>query len=621
MKKWIFILTTICLIPAVVFTQFVPSVYSNLLMDDDGQVHFNNKGEKLPASEKVPNYSYSKLAQQPTGTDSGVFFDFRDTSFYGKIYFGLIKYDGIKYPQPVFFKRYASIRQGKAHIDILKNLQGKYDFIDWQETGRVQMGYRVVNDQGEMLYEGKVNMLGKGPFKTDVTLIEGPSINRLHPDRVTIAFKTSKPVKAAILVNNQVWEDKEETNQHEILIEGLEPNTQYNYDISYGAWMESYSFRTVPPKGSRLPFTFAYTSDSREGQGGGERAFYGTNAYMMKKMTALAAFKEAAFFQFTGDLINGYRISPDQEQLEYSNWKAAVANYWKYRPIYVGMGNHEALMMGFEGGASVDRFPFETESAEALFSVNIVSPLNGPESEDGASYDPNPDKIDFPSYKENVFYYIYDNVAMVVMNSNYWYAPSTETIPLHSGNLHGYIMDQQLEWLRETMTMLEADEDIDHVFVTMHTPAFPNGGHAKDDMWYHGDNSHRAYVNGQPMEKGIIERRDELLEIVINQSPKCIAMLHGDEHNYSRLLLNETTPIYPDDWDKKRITIKRPFWQITNGAAGAPYYSQEVLPWSDYVQIFSTLNALMLVHVDGAQVELEVINPDTFEEIERLKLR
>jgi len=32
-----------------------------------------------------------------------------------------------------------------------------------------------------------------------------------------------------------------------------------------------------------LPFTFAYTSDSRAGSGGGERNIYGVNAYIMKK--------------------------------------------------------------------------------------------------------------------------------------------------------------------------------------------------------------------------------------------------------------------------------------------------------------------------------------------------
>ena len=599
----------------------VPRVYSNMAMTGDGKVYFFKDGEKIPESDKFSKFTHKKMCADPIGTETGIRFDFQDTTFNGLIYYGLIKHEGIKYPQAVFFKRNAAIKKGKAKINIKKTFRGKYDFIGWEESGKIRLGYRVVNEDGTMLYDGVVNLLGTGPFKTDICISEGPFINKVNPDKVTINFWTNKAVKAEIVVEGRPYADEKEGLYHEIEIDGLQPSKKYEYTVNYGPWSESYHFTTAPEKGSRKAFTFAYTSDSREGQGGGERALYGSNAYMMKKMVALAAHRDAAFFQFTGDMINGYRVNIDQQQLEYTNWKNSVANYWKYAPIYVGMGNHEALMTGFEGRISVDRFPFETESAEALFNKNFCNPLNGPDSEDGAIYDPHPKEVDFPSYKENVFYYVYDNVAMIVLNSDYWYAPSTKTIPLHSGNLHGYIMDQQLDWYSKTIDLLEKDEDIDHVFVTLHTPAFPNGGHAKDDMWYHGDNSHRAYVGGKALEKGIIERRDEFLDISINKSSKCLAILHGDEHNYSRLLINDKTPIYPDNWDKERLDISRPLWQITNGAAGAPYYSQEELPWSDFVEIFSTLNALMLVHVDGKTVEIEVINPDTFEEIERLYLR
>ena len=153
------------------------------------------------------------------------------------------------------------------------------------------------------------------------------------------------------------------------------------------------------------------------------------------------------------------------------------------------MGNHEALVRAFVDAESdlrisVDRFPFDTESAEAVFAESFVNPRNGPISEDGSKYDPNPEKTDFPSYQENVFYYTYGNVAVIVLNSNYFYAPSTASLRISSGGMHGYIMDQQLEWLDQTLQMLERDRKVQHIFVTQHTPCFPNGGHVRDDMWY-----------------------------------------------------------------------------------------------------------------------------------------
>ena len=123
------------------------------------------------------------------------------------------------------------------------------------------------------------------------------------------------------------------------------------------------------------------------------------------------------------------------------------------------MGNHEALVSIFHDGSSfgvqVDKFPFNTKSAEKIFADNFVNPKNGPESEDGSVYDPKPNQMDFPSYSENVYFYTYDNVAMVVLNSNYWYAPSTYEIPKTGGNPHGYIMDNQLQWLSKTIEQFD----------------------------------------------------------------------------------------------------------------------------------------------------------------------
>jgi len=399
-----------------------------------------------------------------------------------------------------------------------------------------------------------------------------------------------------------------------------------------GLQQESYSFRTAPVPGSRAPFSFAYASDSRSNIPSGERNIGGTNAYMMKRIMALVAYRGAAFFQFTGDQIDGYRNNLATQRVEYANWKRAVLPWASRVPVIAGMGNHEALLRVFEDGSryglSCDRFPFATESAEALFAEQFVNPTNGPESEDGAAYDPSADTVDFPSYKENVFFYRYGNVAMVVLNSNYWYAPSVQHANcLVGGNPHGYLMDNQLKWLRETLATLEKDEGVDHIFVTHHTPAFPNGGHVADDMYYGGRNEVRPWIAGKPHPKGIIERRDEYWRILMD-SPKVWGVLAGDEHNYSRLEVAEDMPVYnraayvPD----QPLKITRTIQHITNGAAGAPYYALERTPWNlDYdrkrgngrfLKRFTTQNAVVFFHVHGPEIRIEVVNPDSLERIE-----
>jgi hypothetical protein len=140
-------------------------------------------------------------------------------------------------------------------------------------------------------------------------------------------------------------------------------------------------------------------------------------------------------------------------------------------------------------------------------------------------------------------------------------------------------------------------------------------------MWYSGNNQYRPFIKGKPVATGIIERRDQYLDILINESTKVLAILTGDEHNYNWLKLTPEVPIYPEIWPMKKLNVSRPIYQINNGAAGAPYYAQEVLPWSDFTQSFSVENALCLFYVEGPTVKMRVLNPDTLNEIDSVTLR
>lgn len=604
----------------------VPKVYSNI-KTEGGKVYLEYEGQKVFANEQSPKYTLALVTGSPQGTDDGIAFSF-DLGMNGKLYYGFIPYDDMDYPHPVYFRAPVNIVEGKAQVRI-KSMAGTYDMVGWERAEKGTLGYRVTDHAGQMLYDGIVSFKGKGPFEVIPTVIEGPFINLLSEEGATISFTTNLPVKATIAVGGKVFSDDEEGTRHEIAVSGLDAATEYPYTLRYGDMDLNFSFKTAPKPGSRKAFSFTYASDSRAGQGGGERNVWGSNNYIMKKIMALTSMKKSAFMQFTGDLVNGYLVNPDNMHLQYANWKRAVQPFAHYAPIVATMGNHEALMYRFVYKApngkdsinfQVNRFPFETESAEAVFAQNFVNPLNGPESEDGAVYDPDPARVDFPSYKETVFYYTYDNVAVVVMNSNYLYAPTTTRIPYTSGGLHGYIMDEQLKWLERTIAMLEADKNIDHIFTTQHTPCFPNGGHVRDDMWYAGNNTPRPYVAGKALDKGIIERRDQILDILVNKSSKVRAILTGDEHNYNRLRLTPETTIYPENYDKPKIKLSRTIYQINNGAAGAPYYAQEQTPWTPYVSGFSTQHALVFFHVKKKKIEVEVLNPDTLEEVDRFPL-
>src|ERR1700738_2024315 len=184
--------------------------------------------------------------------------------------------------------------------------------------------------------------------------------------------------------------------------------------------------------------------------------------------------------------------------LEYANFKRALEPFWAAVPVYVGMGNHEENYRVFKPvsgtgkGMRIAQFPYATESGPAAFARSFAMPTYGPESEDGGAFDPTPEPGDFPSYKKNVYYYTYGTAAMIVLNSEYWKSIDPEV----DGSPEGYVMDQELAWLDQTVQKFEADPKIDHVFVITHSAMFPSGDHTDAGMWFFGSHDARHLLNG-----------------------------------------------------------------------------------------------------------------------------
>jgi Calcineurin-like phosphoesterase len=612
-----FLLATACVVCAQVS---VPKVYTNV-NSSNGKWSVVKDGVTYPEEETIADLTLTQALGNHAVSEQTINFDFLKADLSGSLTYGLIHYKDSKHPMPVF-RRTVEVKGGKASINIKDSFGDRYDMVGWQKSGKGTIGYRLTNSFGRILYEGYIGFIGKENFARAINVFEGPFVNTVKDREAVISFETDAAVITSVRVNVTTFSDAKPARHHEIAITGLSPSTLYTYTILGVDNEQTYSFKTAPEKGVRKPFTFAYASDSRSGYGGGERDMMGINYYIMKKIMAAAQQRSVAFMQFTGDLVNGYVTNADDMRLQYANWKRSIEPFAHYFPVYVGMGNHEALTRNFSDGKtrfSIDRFPFETESAEVIFAENFVNPVSDLISEDGASYDPDKKNTDFPTYRENVFAYTHDNVAMIVLNSNYFYAPTGLTAT--GGGLHAYIMDQQVAWLKKTIDGFEKDKTIDHIFITEHTPFFPNGGHVSDDMWYRGNNTMRSNVAGIPLAKGILERRDEMLDYFMNSSKKVIAILTGDEHNYCLTKIDNTMDIYPPNWMGARIDLSRTIYQVNNGAAGAPYYAQEQTPWTKNTSGFTTQHALVLFHVNGLTIDVQVINPDTLEEISRYTIR
>jgi hypothetical protein len=595
----------------------------------DGKLQLVKDGQTFIEVGNTDKFQLAQMSGDPQGAETGIALDFHDPTLNGSVSYGTYN-DSVQYPTIFFLPRPVEMKNGKALLEIKKTFYGNSnDFAHFEDTGKGVIGFRVMNDAGHILYEGRVAFTGKGPFTVQPTVIEGPLVNLLEPTGSTIAFETQVPVLASIEIDGKSFADSQAGTHHEIAVTGLTPDTVYKYTVHYGDRADRHAFRTAVAKGSRKPFSFGFVADTRAVKAGGERDFGEVNYQAVRAGMASAVSRNIAFMQVMGGNTTGNNPSVGGHMLEYANYKRAFEPFWASVPVYTGMGNHEANYFQFVPvsgngkGTRIERFPYATDSGTVAFARSFVLPTNGPESEDGASYDPSPNPGDFPTYKENVYFYTYGNAAFIVLNSEYWKAVD----PQVNGNPEGYVMDQQLKWLEQMVQKFEADPAIDHTFVITHSAMFPTGDHTDAGMWFFGSNDPRPMINGVKTDKGIIERRDQIIDICINHSKKVVGFLTGSEHNFSTLTVTPTLSIYPDNYPAKKLAIKRTFTVVNNGGGGAYSYSkmnagQYHTPFNDKFEHFSGPTTMAIFHINGLNVTLDAYNPETFEKVaENVKLK
>jgi hypothetical protein len=517
-----------------------------------------------------------------------------------RVYYGLFLMDQeLAYPRLRSVVRERDTEQTREHevrIQIPVLERPEFDGSRLVELRQGVIAYRIeVIDPVEAtarFYDRRFRYRRTGDsYVKAITIKEGPFVDLVTAESVTISWETDKPCFGLVRISGGSHEPGLRTTHHVIEIDGLSPETRYPYAVlSYDpetadtVTTRAYSLKTAPNNTDDCEFRFVHFSDSREGIGGGETSYEGVNHRILSELMIDAYRRGADLILFGGDLINGYTTSPRDFELQLEAWKRSVEPVAHYIPIYEGMGNHEALIVVYgDDTAATAAFDRQgAESAEAVFAAEFVNPANGPE----------PEGPGLPPYRENVYSFDYGNTHFVCFNNNYWWSSHPEQ---YGGNLEGHIMAGQLEWIEQDLAAAR-DRGLRHLIMFAHEPAFPNGGHIGDAMYYSGGlPEHNAGVD----RSYVIEMRDRFWEIASRYD--VLAVCFGDEHNYNRTLIDNETPVYPDSTANQDFV--NPVWQLINGAAGAPFYARNRnVPWAGDVVAFSSQYCYELFSVEGDEV-------------------
>ncbi len=525
-------------------------------------------------------------------------------NIYGTVCFGPYPFESKE--TSVHHKRLRKCRpvnKGEGRLDLDYLLRSGVNSEGWSETGSALVRFHLFlqhpkKDRRLGFYDVLVRFAkSKTGIRRLPAVSEGPFMYYKSPmatGPVFLHLKTDLPAKVQVQCNSKTYGDQHKKTEHVFELKGLLPAKTYAYSLLVDGLKipGNYRLQTAPAPGTGT-VRFGYMGDSREGVGYGEQSFMGLNAQVLQMMIVQASLKKSDFIIFGGDLVDGATNNKTDFEMQLYAWKQVMAPFWHSHPVYQCMGNHETLLNVFQDGSAMgirlDKWPYASSSAEAVFANMFYNPDNGPKTSQPFR----------PGYKRNVFSFQYGPVFIIAFNNNYWYSSHPHR---YGGAPEGYLFDDQLNWIYSQLKNAQNNSSVHHILLFAQEPVLPSGGHLNDAMWYGGDNRVRAYVfeagvsKPKPYKKGIIDVRNQFLRMV-SKTSKVRAVLGADEHAYYRFPLHHKVPVGIPEKDDKNgdgilcqekepcsplADLQYPFWVITSGGAGAPYYSVQQTPWNNY---------------------------------------
>ena len=305
-----------------------------------------------------------------------------------------------------------------------------------------------------------------------VEVVVNPYLQSATPNSIKILWETDSESQTIVEWDIQPFltestsgfsfSNYENSKIHTVQLMNLTPNTRYYYRVvigNYESYSDLYDFITPPEPSSEAPFKIIAMSDMQRDNSNpnkfDEIIHDGVIDYMSQEYSNDLA-EELAMVLVTGDLV--------VTGTSYSQWQnhffEPSEDLFSRVPLYPVFGNHEQ---------------------NTNYFLNYFDlPDNGT-----------------PEYDEHWYYTDYSNLRVIGLDSN-----------------SGYRIQEQLDWLEETLLDACSNENIDFVFAQLHHPH-------KSELWTPGEINYTGEVI-------------ELMENFTEQCGKPSIHFFGHTHGYSR---------------------------------------------------------------------------------------
>ena len=161
----------------------IPKVYANVYVDSVGKLYVQKDGNRIYEKPTAPKLLLQQAIAKISADKNGLALDFKKENFSGLLYAGFIPYGDSKHPIPVYIRNEYMVKNGKSFISIKNDFKGNRDFVKWNDGKPFTIGYRLVDDKGVLMYDGKISLAYKdSAFVKLPTVIEGPFVTNITPE-------------------------------------------------------------------------------------------------------------------------------------------------------------------------------------------------------------------------------------------------------------------------------------------------------------------------------------------------------------------------------------------------------------------------------------------------------
>ncbi|MBN2669889.1 MAG: hypothetical protein JXR60_11770 [Bacteroidales bacterium] len=441
-------------ISSVVHSQdVVPSVYPEIQFENKQGFSISLEDKNFFNKESYSYISWPAILGSPEGTGNGIQFSFLDEKFSGAIKVG---YRSQKNPLFIdWYEKEFNIFKGKANIN-LETIRQSWLGITRLHFNEDELIIMVLDRDSSILYIGNLAYQYKGFYKVKPTLIGSLNV-RFFNDSLRIDYKTFPEVFTEIQVGTRHFQEIQADTDHKFQIP-IEPNELIDsVGLKINGRWQYYQLKFFDNNSSVWSFSLANSNFRNDVMP------YWTDSLLFNSLNYSVKNKDK-FCLIVGSKSDSTSSQLQNKQLQYYQFQNYISPFTVGLQCYYTMGENDRLFQTYNfdslGRLNLDKFPFATESSEAVFLDAFNMPYNGPMADDSILNS----KKNWPPYKGSTYWFKQNNVAIVVLNP-FHFSSENNTAYFFSGNQLKHIDRQQLLWLEKTMKTIDIDSAIQHVFI------------------------------------------------------------------------------------------------------------------------------------------------------------